>query len=639
MAQQKSELQTDAVVVTGSPIIEANKVDNFSMLSTTVTDSQIKDLGALDLAAALRMTPGVQISRYNEVGSYDGNQGGSVYIRGLGVSRPGSEIKTYVDGLPVYMGLWNHPLIDLLPLNGVKTITIQKGPDIQSSGNNFAAVNLESRRATKEGVTGEASASIGSYATKTLHGSLVGKKDAIDFMLAAGHADSNGARPNSDGNLDNAMGRIGLKINEQWSLGASFLSVRNKVGDPGDNRYATSTAGIGPYTFSNGVARNKSSTNLFSVSAKHQHGTWNGELKLYENRGENDLTNDAAWGTFKSKFVMSGFVWKETFAPWEGGQIVAGVDSETVRGDVSGPHVGSVVGTPFAFNTAGTASIPEFRLQSTHLGLSQRFKLNDQWVIQPSAGIRYYNSNRYASKTATQAGLSLISDQVTVYANTVKGILYPGAETNAITRALPMAFTANNGWDRLEPTENKHSEIGVKWDASASTHVDVSLFRDAISKRYIWSGFNATATGVWSNAFPDYSTRGAEISVQHQISQDWRVFGGVTQLDSSLVNLPYAPHSAISFGMNGNLYGYKLAVDAQHQSAMYSLTQDRGAFSPNQVSSFTVANARVAYPMAALGKGGEVYVMVNNLLNTSYQYNAGYPMPERNIRVGLTAGF
>jgi outer membrane cobalamin receptor len=43
--------------------------------------------------------------------------------------------------------------------------------------------------------------------------------------------------------------------------------------------------------------------------------------------------------------------------------------------------------------------------------------------------------------------------------------------------------------------------------------------------------------------------------------------------------------------------------------------------------------------MAALGKGGEVYVMVNNLLNTSYQYNAGYPMPERNIRVGLTAGF
>jgi iron complex outermembrane receptor protein len=336
---------------------------------------------------------------------------------------------------------------------------------------------------------------------------------------------------------------------------------------------------------------------------------------------------------------MNGFKWKEAFSPWEGGQIVAGVDRESIRGDVSGPHVGSAVGTAFGFNTAGSASIPEFNLLSTNLGLSHRFKLNDQWAIQPSAGIRHYDSNRYASKTATQAGLSLISDQLTVYGNYVEGILYPGAETNAITRALPMAFTANNGWDRLEPTQNKHREVGIKWDATASTHVDVSLFKDAISKRYTWSGFNSNATGVWSNNFPDYNTSGAELSVQHQISRDWRVFGGLTKLDSSLFNLPYAPRTAVSVGVNGQLYGYKLALDAQHQSAMYSLPQDRGAFTPSQVSSFTVANARVAYPLASLGKGGEVYVMVNNLLNTSYQYNAGYPMPERNVRVGLTAGF
>jgi outer membrane cobalamin receptor len=639
MAQQKAALQTEAVVVTGSPIIESNNVSSFSTLSTAVTDTQVRDLGALDLAAALRMTPGVQISRYNEVGSYDGNQGGSVFIRGLGVSRPGSEIKTYVDGLPVYMGLWNHPLIDLLPLNGVKTISIQKGPDLPSSGNNFAAVNLESKRATKEGLQGEANVSIGSHATKTAHGSIVGKRGAVDFMLAAGHADSDGARPNSDAKLDNAIGRIGFAINDHWSLGAGFLSVNNKVGDPGDNRYATSSVGIGPYTFSNGVARNQSSTNLLSVYAKHQHGTWTGEFTFYENRGENNLTNDAAWGTFKSKFVMSGFKWQEAFSPWQGGQVVAGIDRESIRGDVTGPHVGSAVGTPFAFNTAGSASIPEFNLLSTHVAIAHRFKLNDQWALQPSIGIRAYDSNRYASKTASQAGLSLISDQVTAYANYVEGIIYPGAETNAITRALPMAFTANNGWDRLEPTQNKHKEVGIKWDISTNTHVDFSLFKDAISKRYVWSGFNATATGVWSNNFPDYNTHGAEVSVQHQVSQDWRIFAGATRLESSLFNLPYAPRSAVSAGVNGRVAGYTLSVDAQYQSAMYSLPQDRGAFTPNPVSSFTVANARVAHPLAMLGKGGEVYVMVNNLFNTAYQYNAGYPMPDRNVRVGLTAGF
>jgi len=117
------------------------------------------------------------------------------------------------------------------------------------------------------------------------------------------------------------------------------------------------------------------------------------------------------------------------------------------------------------------------------------------------------------------------------------------------------------------------------------------------------------------------------------------VFGGVTTLDSSLSNLPYAPKTAVSVGVNGKISEYRVAFDAQHQSSMYSLTQDRGDFNPNQVGSLTVANARVARPVAALGKKGEVYVAVNNLLDANYQYNAGYPMPGRNFRVGLIASF
>jgi iron complex outermembrane receptor protein len=90
-----------SVVVTGRPIVEANQVDAYGSYSTRLVESQVQALSALDLTAALHMTPGVQISRYDEVGSYNGNQGGAVYIRGLGASRPGSEIKTYVDGVPV----------------------------------------------------------------------------------------------------------------------------------------------------------------------------------------------------------------------------------------------------------------------------------------------------------------------------------------------------------------------------------------------------------------------------------------------------------------------------------------------------------------------------------------------------------
>jgi iron complex outermembrane receptor protein len=638
-AQQAADAQLPPVRVTDSPIIESNTVDGYSGYGTKVTDGQVRDLSALDLAAALRMTPGVQISRYNEVGSYSGDQGGNVYIRGLGASRPGSEIKTYVDGLPVYMGLWNHPLMDLLPLNGVDSIDIQKGPQPMSSGNNFAAVNLTTKKAREDGVHGKVNVSVGSYATSVAQANLLGRTGDVDFMLAAGKVNSNGARNNADSALNNAMGRIGLKLNGQWGVGASFLTVDNRVGDPGDSRYATSSSGVGPYTFSNGVARNETATTMVSAFLTHQHGDWRGEFKVYDNRGKNNLVNDPNWGTFNSGYRMNGLRWKEEFSPWQDGQVIAGVDQDDIRGDITGPHVGAAVGTAFAFNNAGSADIPSFRIISPYAGLSQKINLSRAWVMQPSVGVRHYDSNHYASKTAPNAGLSFISDRLTVYANYAQGILYPGAETYTLTRALPMAFTANNGWDRLSPTENQHKEIGLMWDASASTHVDLSVFQDDISKRYIWSGFSANATGVWSNSYPDYRVNGVELAVKHQLNRLWSLFGGVTTLDSSIANLPYAPRTAVTLATTGAVGVWRVVLDAQYQSNMYSLTQDRGTYTPNQVDAFTVANARVSHPVASLGKKGEVYAALNNLFDTGYQYNAGYPMPGRNFRVGLVASF
>jgi iron complex outermembrane receptor protein len=388
-----------------------------------------------------------------------------------------------------------------------------------------------------------------------------------------------------------------------------------------------------------GIARNDSATNMLTAFLTHQHGDWRGEFKVYENHGYNDLTNDRQWGTFKSGYKMTGFRWKEEFTPWKGGQVVAGVDQESISGDISGPHIGASVGSAFTFNQAGVADIPMFKVLSTYAGVNQKINLTNGWLMQPSVGVRLYDSNRYGSKAAPNAGISFISERVTAYANYAQALLYPGAETYALTRALPFQFAANNGWDRLSPTENKHSEVGVKWQVATSTQLDLSVFQDDISNRYTWSEGIPNATAVWSNNFPAYKVNGAELSVKHAINSQWLMFGGVTTLDSSLNNLPYAPSSAVSAGVSGRVSGFRVTVDAQHQTSMYSLTQGRGTFNPSQVDSFTVANTRIAYPMASLGKRGEVYAAINNLFDANYQYNAGYPMAGRNFRVGLIASF
>ena len=288
---------------------------------------------------------------------------------------------------------------------------------------------------------------------------------------------------------------------------------------------------------------------------------------------------------------------------------------------------------------AGSADIPSFKVTSAYAGVSHNVNLAGGWVLKPSVGARVYSSNRYASKIAPNAGVSLNADNLTVYFNHTNALLYPGAETYTLTRAIPMAFAANNGWDRLSPTEDKHTEIGLRWSVSDNTQVDVSAFQDRISKRYVWSGFTPMATGAWSNGFPDYRVSGVEASVKHTINREWTLFSGLTTLNPSLANLPYAPKTAVSLGVTGLVGGYRIAVDAQHQSSMFSLTQDRGSFNPTQVGSFTVANMRISRALAALGKSGEVYLAVNNLFDTSYQYNAGYPMPGRNFRVGMNVSF
>ena len=80
------------VVVTASPIAqeERNTFDGAEVVE--IGSAQMGRLSAQDLPTALRHVPGVTISRFSPIGSFGGAQGGSVFIRGTGESRPGGTL-------------------------------------------------------------------------------------------------------------------------------------------------------------------------------------------------------------------------------------------------------------------------------------------------------------------------------------------------------------------------------------------------------------------------------------------------------------------------------------------------------------------------------------------------------------------
>ena len=609
------------VVVTAHPIVEEIQLDAFSSTSALVTEDQLRDQNAVDLAAALRRTPGVQISRYNPVGAFGGDQGGAVYIRGMGVSRPGSEIKTYIDDIPFYMGVWGHPLLDLLPVNGMQSITVYKSPQPQINGNNFASINLETKRATEDGIHGDGRLSGGSFGTVIEQANVVGRTGPVDFMLAQGYAKSNGDRPNSDGELKNVMGRIGTQFDSHWRADVSVLYVDNKASDPQDARGT-----INPIT-----PEYKSQATMLTASVSHKYENLSGSLKIYRNQGHGDLYNDnrsGGWGTFFTDFDMSGVRLKEQVSLWTGGSVLAGLDVDKISGKVKGQFTG-----PF---TGEAENMPNFRTTSPYLAVSQDIKVNEVWNLVPSAGIRFYRHSEYESKSAPHAGLSLVSEKATIFANVSKGINYPGLETPAIQAALPFLFTGTS-WKQLSPEELNHAEIGLKLSPIDGTQVDISVFNDQIKNRYVYDFAHST---TFFN-LGGYHTNGAELSIKQTLGQGWTAFGGLTLLDPSINNLPYTPKTAFTAGLNGNVGLVKIAIDAQYQSQVFALNRDRNISNPNteKVASFTVVNVRGSYPLPALGKKGEIFVALDNLLDEKYEYRPGYEMPGISGQLGISASF
>ena len=144
------------VVVTGTPIIEENGLTPLAGQFTVVTQEQITELNAQDLQSALRETPGVVVTHYDPVGSFGGGQGGAVFIRGMGASRPGAEIQLSIDGIANFNSLWTHPLLDMLSVDIAQRIDVYKGAQPVLYGNMaFGVVDVTTKRQTDPGFTHE----------------------------------------------------------------------------------------------------------------------------------------------------------------------------------------------------------------------------------------------------------------------------------------------------------------------------------------------------------------------------------------------------------------------------------------------------------------------------------------------------
>jgi len=609
-------------VLVQEPIIQGNTVDEFGSLTTIVTEDQIERLNAQDLGSALRKTPGVSISRYNPVGSFGGGEGGAVFIRGQGSSRPGAEIKTFIDGVPMFMSVWNHPLLDLMAIDPASSIEVYKGPQPQSFGNAFSAVNLVPKRRHQEGYVTRLHLAGGSYSTLVTKAEHGGRQGAWDYYLGGGYRTSDGHRTDADGTTQNFYGRIGYRINEVWDVSLFSLATDNEASDPGAEDTPPS-AREGTY---------ETRAFLTSLTLSHDTPSLEGSLKLYHNIGEGDwLDQPTSTPGLKedlfNNFQFYGFRVKERVGLWPGGRLTAGLDWDVTEGDWD---------KEFSDGTTDSWEGHDMTLVSPYAALNHTFGDRSGWYLTPSAGARYYEHSDFDSEWAPHAGVVLGYGDTELRLNYARGVVYPGLDVVVFSETvIPPLGTS---WEDLDPELVDHFEVGLSHRFSDKLTADVSFFVDDGQDRYV---FTTPPAGFAYRNIEDFRIRGLEATVQVKPAASLSVFAGMTWLDTDPSDLPYAPELSVSSGLNwAFLDHFTLSLDSEYLSEMNVNSQARRVDAPNaqEVDSTFLVNGKLSYgfSLKQAGVEGEVFVAGENLTDTDYEYLPDYPMPGINGMLGIS---
>jgi iron complex outermembrane receptor protein len=613
------------LVVTATPIIEENALTPLAGQFTVITQQQIADLNAQDLQAALRETPGVVVTHYDPVGSFGGGEGGAVFIRGMGASRPGAEIQLAIDGIANFNSLWTHPLLDMLSVDIAQSIDVYKGAQPVLYGNMaFGVVDVTTKRQADPGFTTSLQTAYGSSNTFVEVAEQGGKVDKFDYYLLQSFRSSDGDRPHSAGELQNFFGRIGYTLNSNWEAHVIYNRTNNWADDPGPSPDLVPPSQV----YNNG--RFDDDDFLAVATLENHYGNAEGYVKAYWNRGtlnwvhqydtatnlndENTLTN----------YVNYGVKTRETFKPWTGGELLSGVDVDFISGKYNESLAGAL--TLFPDET--------WRMVSPYASLSQRWDLANDAYLQPSAGFRYFDHTIFPSEFAPQAGLVLGVKETEFHASYARGVNYPGIFVDAFP-------PGNNRGHSLHPETLDHYELGASQRFGRLAKLDLTLFYDGGHDRIVLT--YPPFPPVWTN-INNFHTEGMEATLTVTPVENLAFFGGVTALNSNPSDLPYAPQWSASAGATYRfLQRFHLSVDSQYVGSENALTRARdiNAINTSRISAFFLVNAKLScdFALPSWRIHGQIFVSGQNLTNAHYQQQPGYPMPGINGMGGVRLSF
>jgi outer membrane cobalamin receptor len=634
IAQVKEDsavIRLHEVVIESQQIADSRKLVPASLYvinkATLQTSPQIDVLKEAEQA-----TPGLFITGKGIMGAGAGPlSSGKISMRGL-MSSSNSSTQVLIDGVPMMMGLFGHPLTDAIEQSNLERIEVLRGPSsLQYGGSALAgAINFISSNPVPNSQNLLASMKWGSFGTvKRSFSASIGREK---YFLQAGysHNATDGFRDNSAFASDDYFFRYGINISKHFQRIFSIYRSNATTNDPG--------AIDAPFLTTTHVQRT-----LASYKLTNNYQGLKGGLTLYYQEGINHFSD--GWN---SKDYMGGAHLEEQFSLFKGNSILAGSEARWYGGK------GSPVGFP-------TSTLNDVWIRQTEQSAFIIMQQKAGEFLSLNAGVRTDHHSLFGLTTSPSVGATLpISNGTSVRAlfsrgfrNPTIGELYYFPPANSTLKPekagnFEMGLTSKLLKDRLSFDltlfSTRASDLIFTVPAPAGNVPPVKNLNAKkvsntgleLSTRFVIGDVNQNSNTTKDQAKTENTTNNSSVPDKDNraiIMADNGVFStaqfsiNYMYLQQNDTPLPFSPRHKLSVQLQSSVKRLLVNLEYQYISGMYT------DYPAKTLTKYSVVDLALLYPVM---RRVQLKVTGNNLFDEKYQIMKGYPMPGRILMGGFT---
>ena len=605
-ATEPTDTLLQEVVITGTRA--ATDVRHLSQTVNVVDRAAIGETNRTSLLPLLtEQVPGLFITLRGYAGyGVSGGAAGNITMRGM--SGSAARMIVLIDGHPNYAGIYGHPIADSYQSLMTERVEVLRGPAslLYGSGAMAGVINIVTRKQHEDGTHTSLHAGAGSFGTVETELSNTTRFGKFSSVISGSYNRTDGHRKNMNFEQYGGYAKLGYDISDNWNASANVDVTRFIASQPGPETAPLTdadqkiTRGTSALFIENNYARTSGAVSLFYSWGDHwiNDGYGPGATpKLFRFISYDEMLGASAW---------------QSLNLFEGNRLTVGMDYYRYGGKadnhfVDGPQ-------------AGTDVNQVDQREDELAGYVEIRQTVGSWLTL-NAGLRADHHSKAGTELVPQFGAAFhLPANAEVKLSAGKGFRYP------IIREMYMY-----------PPKNKDLKAESLWNyelsfsqtvLSGKLNYGINLFYlDA--ENIILTAPNPNGTGMLNQNSGELKNKGVELQASYLVTRSIAVHGNYSYLDMETPVIGAPEHKAY-LGGSYTSNGLHLSTGIQYINGLYS------AVGPDKKEDFLLWNVRVSYQLSDML---QLWVNGDNLLNTKYQINDGYPMPGIAFMAGINLTF